>query len=266
MTGKINVAISGALGRMGREASKAVDNDPELELIGLIDIKANKEMKSDITGNNEKDFNVITDIKEFLENHKPDVVVDFTNPHAVFQNAKIMLDNRINCVIGTTGLENKELIELEDMATKNSVGLAVIPNFAIGAVLMMKMASEAAKYLPDAEIIELHHNQKIDAPSGTAIKTAEMIAKSRNISNIPQIKEIEKLAGARGAKTENIHIHSVRLPGLIAHQEVILGGIGQTLTIRHDSYDRNSFMPGVLLTIKKIKQFKGLVYGLEKFL
>lgn len=266
MTEAIKVIITGALGKMGRQASITVENDLDLNLVGLIDIKANQEMKSDITGNNNKNFKIFNQLEQVLDKH-PDVMVDFTNPHAVFQNAKLALENKIKCVIGTTGLTDYELKELETLAFKNNSAIAIIPNFAIGAVLMMKMASEAAKYLSDVEIIELHHNQKMDAPSGTAIKTAEMIAKSRKNPMITStVQEYEKISGARGACIDDIHIHSVRLPGLIAHQEVILGGAGQSLTIRHDSYDRSSFMPGVILAIKRIVNSRGLIYGLENFL
>jgi len=264
--GAIKVIITGALGKMGRQTAITVENDFDLNLVGLVDVKASQEMKSDITGNNDNNFRVCHQLEEVLDKH-PDVMVDFTNPHAVFQNARLALENKINCVIGTTGLTEYELKELEAIASKNDLAVAVIPNFAIGAVLMMKMASEAARYFSQVEIIELHHHQKMDAPSGTAIKTAEMIAKHRKnpILTCP-VQEYEKISGARGACLDDIHIHSVRLPGLVAHQEVILGDAGQTLTIRHDSYDRSSFMPGVLLVIKKIVNLRGLIYGLENFL
>ena len=176
------------------------------------------------------------------------------------------LANKITCVIGTSGLNEVELKQLERLAMEKNVGVAVIPNFAIGAVLMMKLSQEVAQYFPDVEIIELHHDQKMDAPSGTAIKTAEMIKSNRQQMPVRNTREFEKIAGARGGEVDQIHIHSVRLPGLVAHQEVIFGGVGQSLRIRHDSYDRVGFMPGVILTIKKISQMQGLVYGLEQLL
>ncbi|NLB17523.1 MAG: 4-hydroxy-tetrahydrodipicolinate reductase, partial [Syntrophomonadaceae bacterium] len=158
-----------------------------------------------------------------------------------------------------------ELRQLEKMALDNEVAVAIIPNFAIGAVLMMKMAQEAARYFPDVEIIETHHNQKIDAPSGTALKTAEMIMAANPRHPGPNW-DLVKLAGVRGGDVDGIRIHSVRLPGFVAHQEVIFGGVGQSLTIRHDSYDRVGFMPGVVMTVKKIMGLKGLIYGLEQIM
>nr|MBP8819936.1 4-hydroxy-tetrahydrodipicolinate reductase [Syntrophomonadaceae bacterium] len=184
----------------------------------------------------------------------------------VFNNTRTALKNKITCVVGTTGLNEVELRQLEKLAVDNKVGLAIIPNFAIGAVLMMKFAREAARYFPDVEIIELHHDQKMDAPSGTAIKTAELINESRT-SRVPRnIREFEKIAGCRGGNIEQVRIHSVRLPGLVAHQEVIFGGSGQTLKIRHDSIDRAGFMPGVIMVVKKMIDHQGLVYGMENLL
>ena len=223
-------------------------------------------MRSQITGVNEADFAVESDLESILQRTQADVMLDFTNPHSVLENAKLALRHKVSCVIGTTGLTETEMDELKSLMQENGVGLSIIPNFAVGAVLMMKMAAEASKYLPDVEIIELHHNQKMDAPSGTAIKTAEMISQQRGAITPKSAQEYEKLTGARGASLDSVHIHSVRLPGLIAHQEVILGGLGQTLTIRHDSYDRISFMPGVLLAIQKTYQNQEFVYGLEYML
>jgi 4-hydroxy-tetrahydrodipicolinate reductase len=264
---KIRVVIVGALGKMGRETARAVDQDEELELVGLVELRDETVMKSELTGNAAGDFRVESDLAAVLETAKPDIVVDFTNPHAVCQNARTALARKVGCVIGTTGLLELEMEELKRLAAENGVPLAIIPNFAVGAVLMMQMAAEAAKYLPDVEIIELHHNQKVDAPSGTAIKTAEMIlARQQGMPSPPQRQEYEKLSGARGGNLNGIRIHSVRLNGLVAHQEVILGGPGQTLTIRHDSYDRRSFMPGVLLAIKKLSGSRQFIYGLENLL
>ena len=266
MTTKIKVIVVGALGKMGREAAKAIERDTEMELVGLIDVKQDGIKKSAITGVYDDDFEVGNDLQAAITATKPDILVDFTNPHAVFQNAKLALQEKIGCVIGTTGLAEQEIYVLKLLAEEKGVGLSIIPNFAIGAVLMMKMAAQASKYLPDVEIIELHHNQKMDSPSGTAIKTAEMISEQRGAAQPQPAQAYEKLDGARGATLNDIHIHSVRLPGLIAHQEVILGGLGQSLTIRHDSYDRVSFMPGVLLTIKKTFNDMDYIYGLENLL
>jgi 4-hydroxy-tetrahydrodipicolinate reductase len=210
--------------------------------------------------------NVVDDLATLIQARRPDVIVDFTNAQAVFDNVRTTVGQGLTSVVGSSGLNQVEIRELSRLAEEKQTGVAVIPNFAIGAVLMMMFARQAARYLPQAEIIELHHDQKIDAPSGTAIKTAEMINDA--IEGLPPrgVQEIEKISGSRGGNLNHVRIHSVRLPGLVAHQEVIFGGAGQSLTIRHDSFNRESFMPGVLLVIKKMHGRKGLVYGLENFL
>jgi len=267
MTEKTRVVVNGALGKMGKETVKAVAGDPYLELIGMVDIKSRGETLKDISGFDfSADFRVETDLEQTLIRLKPDVVVDFTSPQAVFDNVRTVLRNGIGCVVGTTGLAEMELKQLEQLAIDKGTGLAVIPNFAIGAVLMMKFAREAARFLPDVEIIELHHDQKVDSPSGTAIKTAELINEARMPRAPRGFREVEKIPGCRGGDADQIRIHSVRLPGFVAHQEVIFGGIGQSLTIRHDSYDRVGFMPGVLMVIKKMSSVKGMVYGMENLL
>ena len=264
MAAEIKVIVSGALGKMGQQTAQAVHQDEELKLVGLIDVRAREGQTSGTAGH--LPLPVENDLEAWLERSPADVMIDFTNPQAVYNNAKLALQRKVNCVIGTTGLNEVELKQLERFALENEVGVAVIPNFAIGAVLMMKLAQEAARYFPDVEIIELHHDQKIDAPSGTALKTAEMISEQRQARPLRNSREFEKIAGARGGEMNGIRIHSVRLPGFVAHQEVIFGGVGQTLTIRHDSLDRVGFMPGVVMTAKKIIGIKGLVYGLENLL
>lgn len=264
MAAEIKVIVSGALGKMGQETAKAVHQDEELALVGLVDIRA--QIGAELGQIIQVPLTVDNDLDDWLEKNQADVMIDFTNPQAVYNNAKNALQHKVNCIIGTTGLNEVELKQLEKFARENGVGVAVIPNFAIGAVLMMKLAQEAARYLPDVEIIELHHDQKMDAPSGTAIKTAEMITQQRQHRTIRNSREFEKIAGARGGELNGIRIHSVRLPGFVAHQEVIFGGVGQSLRIRHDSYDRVGFMPGVVMTAKRIIGMQGLVYGLENFL
>ena len=264
MAAEIKVIVSGALGKMGRQTAQAVQQDQDLQLVGLIDVRAREGQPGGTADH--LPLPAENDLEAWLERSPADVMIDFTNPQAVYNNAKIALQHKVNCVIGTTGLNEVELKQLERFAVENEVGVAVIPNFAIGAVLMMKLAQEAARYFPDVEIIELHHDQKMDAPSGTAIKTAEMIAEQRQARPPRNSLEFEKIAGARGGEMNGIRIHSVRLPGFVAHQEIIFGGVGQTLTIRHDSLDRVGFMPGVVMTAKKIIGIKGLVYGLEKLL
>jgi 4-hydroxy-tetrahydrodipicolinate reductase len=266
MAEKIKVIVSGAFGKMGIETARAVQNDDELELVGLVDIRARGEFGGNMAGNQEFAVQVENDLDSLVKEAKPDVMIDFTNPQAVYNNVKTALKCGINCVVGTTGLNEVELKQLEKLALENGVGVAVIPNFAIGAVLMMKLAQEAAQYFPDVEIIEMHHDNKMDAPSGTAIKTAEMINCNRVRNPVGNCREYERLAGSRGGDINGIRIHSVRLPGFVAHQEVIFGGVGQSLRIRHDSIDRVGFMPGVVMTVKKMMGIKGLVYGLEKLL
>jgi len=263
---KIRVIVAGAFGKMGLETAKAVYQDPELELVGLMDVRAKGELFGDIAGIKESKLPVSNDLEQLIETVRPDVMVDFTNPQAVYNNSKTALQRKVVCIVGTTGLNEVELQQLEKIALEQNTGVAVIPNFALGAVLMMKLAQEAAQYFPDVEIIELHHDQKLDAPSGTAIKTAEMITANRKQAPAHNARAFEKLPGARGGEVNGIRIHSVRLPGFVAHQEVIFGGIGQSLSIRHDSYDRVGFMPGVVMSIKKMANTTGLIYGLEKLL
>ncbi|MGB9612743.1 MAG: 4-hydroxy-tetrahydrodipicolinate reductase [Candidatus Margulisiibacteriota bacterium] len=218
---KIRVIVNGAKGKMGQEVVRAVQKELDLELVGQTDLGDN--------------------LAEVIKSTQAEVVVDFTHPKSVMDNIRVILSNGAHGVIGTTGITKENIKEIEILCERNGVNCLVAPNFAIGAVLMIQFAKEAIKYFPHAEIIELHHETKLDAPSGTALKTAEAMGKE-------------------------VPIHSVRLPGLVAHQEVIFGGLGQTLTIRHDSISRESFMPGVILAIKKIKGLKGLTYGLEKIL
>lgn len=266
MNKKIKVIVSGALGKMGQAALKAVQDDSELLLVGAVDVKAGDESIPVAGGVLGPELQMKNDLETVIQAGSPDVMVDFTNPQAVFNNARSALQNGVAAVIGTTGLNEFELKQLDKLANDNGIGIAVIPNFAIGAVLMMKFAREAAFYFPDVEIIELHHDQKMDAPSGTAIKTAEMINENRASRPPRNIREFEKVPGSRGGDMEQVRIHSVRLPGFVAHQEVIFGGPGQSLTIRHDSIDRAGFMPGVVMVIKKMKEIKGLVYGMENFI
>ena len=195
-----------------------------------------------------------------------DVWVDFTIPDVAYDNTKFAIENKICPVVGTTGFTEAQITELIALSQTQKVGGLIAPNFAIGAVLMMVMCRQAAKYMPDVEIIELHHDNKLDAPSGTAVQTAAMMAEVRKAHHQGHPDEKEKLSGARGADYEGMHIHSVRLPGYVAHQEVIFGGLGQTLTIRHDSMNRESFMPGVVLAAQKVRGLTGLTIGLDKLL
>jgi 4-hydroxy-tetrahydrodipicolinate reductase len=240
---KIRVLVNGAKGKMGSETVKAVLNAADLELVGQTDMGDN--------------------LVKAIQSTKAEVVVDFTLPTSVLDNVKTILKSKAHAIVGTTGLSSENLAEIKKLCARYKANCLVAPNFAVGAVLMMKFAKEAAHYMPQVEIIELHHDQKVDAPSGTAIKTAQLILSDRRNVKRQKVKSVEKLKHVRGGEMGDIHIHSVRLQGLVAHQEIIFGGLGQTLKIRHDSISRESFMPGVIMAIRKIKKLKGLVYGLE---
>ena len=230
---------------MGKESVKAVSEDPDLDLVAQTDLGDN--------------------LPGEISQTKAQVVVDFTTAAAAMKNADCIIESGARPVIGTSGLLPEQVAELQKLCNKQNLGGIIVPNFAIGAVLMMKYSQDAVKYFPHVEVIELHHDLKADAPSGTAIKTANLLAESRGLA--PQtVDEKEIFSGARGANAEDIRIHSVRLPGLVAHQEVIFGGQSQTLTIRHDSIHRDSFMPGVCLACKKVMDLNELVYGLEHLL
>jgi 4-hydroxy-tetrahydrodipicolinate reductase len=205
----------------------------------------------------------ITDSKSAFKNNKADVLVDFTHANAVMENARNAVKHGVHLVIGTTGLSDDNKAEIKALCAENHVNAVIAPNFAIGAVLMMKFAEIAARYMNHAEIIELHHDQKLDAPSGTAMQTAKLIAPK---IKSPKVEPSELIEGSRGGKYENVSIHSVRLPGFVAHQEVIFGGVGQLLTIRHDSIDRTSFMPGVLMAVKAVREYPGVTIGLDKIM
>ncbi|MEN6521970.1 MAG: 4-hydroxy-tetrahydrodipicolinate reductase [Armatimonadota bacterium] len=262
MSGKIRVLISGACGRMGQETCRAVSGASDMVIAGASDVANVGRKLSDVAAGIESDVEVTGGLGSAIDAAKPDVMVDFTAPSAVMGNLRTVIARKIPVVVGTTGITQENLAELRELSAKNATPALVAPNFAIGAVLMMKFAAEAAKYMPSVEIIELHHDKKLDAPSGTSIKTAEMIAKAQGAGN----REQGTVPAARGEEHFGVQIHSVRLPGFVAHQEVIFGGQGQTLTIRHDSIDRTSFMPGVLLAIRRVRELNGVVYGLDNIL
>ena len=247
----IKVAVCGANGKMGQEVVKAVTSAEDMKLVAKIDI-VNGEYDS---------------IESAHNNVSIDVLVDFTQPKSISENAKYCLNNNINIVVGTTGLNDEQLKELENLSNKNKTACFVAPNFSTGAVLMMMFAKTAAKYFDNAEIIELHHNQKKDAPSGTAVKTAAMMAENNENFATNNCAETETIEGARGANSyKNIHIHSVRMPGYMASQEVLFGANGQILSIRHDSTNRECYMPGVLLSIRYVMDKGGFVYGLDNIM
>lgn len=263
---KLKIIIAGPRGRMGREAVKLVTYTEHFELIAVVDHKFDGMKLSDLEGFGQIDVPILTDYEKCLQTFPADVLIDLTTPKVGMFHAKTALQYNIRPVVGTTGFSKRDLEELEAICKEKELGCIIAPNFAIGAVLMMKFSQMAAKYFEDVEIIELHHDQKLDAPSGTAVKTAEMISSVRAEKKQGHPNEKETLSGARGAEYNGMHIHSVRLPGLIAHQQVLFGSDGQTLTIRHDSYHRGSFMSGVKVAVETVMKMNTFVYGLENIL
>ncbi len=273
----IPVLVSGALGRMGSEVVNSVLNSSDCELVAAIDInkKNNGENISKLLNLKSSEVFISNDLEGSLcsisqdyRNHniKP-VLVDFTHPDSVYDNTRSAIAYGISPIIGTTGLSTSQINDLSIFAQKAEVGCAIIPNFSVGMVLLQQAASVAAKFYDNIELIEMHHNQKADSPSGTCIKTAEMIEEYPKKYNEGLIKESESLKGVRGGvRDSGLNIHSIRLPGLLAHQVVIMGSPGETYTIRHDTIDRKAYMPGVLKAIRKIGNFKSLVYGLERLI
>ena len=243
----IKVGVLGARGRMGSEVVKAVDEASDLELVAALDLG---------------------DSLDALVSNGAQVVVDFTTPDSVMANLEFLISKNINAVIGTTGFDDARITKIKSLLASSKSGVLIAPNFAIGAVLMMEFATKAAKYFESAEIIELHHPNKVDAPSGTAARTADLMSKARKEAGLAPMPDAttSTLDGARGATVGDIPVHSVRVRGLVAHQEVLLGGIGETLSIRHDSIDRVGFMPGVLLGVRQVVTHPGLTFGLENFM
>lgn len=253
----IRVAVAGYAGRMGSAVVDAVAAADDMEVVCGIDPHAA-----------EAAFPVFETVDAALDAAEVDVLVDFTQPDVVAGNLAVALPRGVDCVVGTTGLSNETLQELAATAAAGTC-LFYAPNFTTGAVLMMEFAKAAAPYFPEAEVIELHHCNKKDAPSGTAVRTAEIIAEARapRVSEAPgRETEMPGAEGARGALVDGVPVHSVRSMGFVASQEVIFGSLGQTLTIRHDSWDRTSYMPGVLLGIRSVGERDGLVVGLETFM
>ncbi len=267
----IPVVVNGALGQMGREVIKAVSQAEDMMLVGAVDLNP-EYMGQDIgevIGIGALEVPVLNDLQSVLvlatQEKVQGVMVDFTHPNSVYENTRSAIAYGVRPVVGTTGLTDEQLRDLSEFAEKASTGTLIIPNFSIGMVLLQQAAIAAAKYFDHVEIIELHHNRKADAPSGTAIKTAQMLAELGKSFNPSQVESQETMAGVRGGMaSSNIPIHSIRLPGLIAHQEVLFGAPGQLYTLRHDTSDRSCYMPGVLLSIRQVTELTSLVYGLEK--
>ena len=244
----IKVGVLGARGRMGAEVVAAVEAAADCQLVAALDLG---------------------DSLDQLISSGAQVVVDFTTPDSVMANLEFLITHKIHSVVGTTGFDDTRIAKLKSLSSAHpEVGILIAPNFAIGAVLMMEFATKAAKYFESAEIIELHHPNKVDAPSGTAARTADLISKARKSAGLAAMPDATttSLDGARGAVVGDVPVHSVRLRGLIAHQEVLFGGLGETLSIRHDSLDRAGFMPGVLLGIRSVISRPGVTVGLENFM
>lgn len=254
---RIRVIVAGFRGKMGSTAVQMVLNTEDFELVALLGKDENKTEAFGVP---------VFSRKEDLSTVDADVWIDLTAPSAAYENTKFAISQGFRPVVGTTGFTDEELVELIEFSKVKKLGGLIAPNFALGAVLLMQFSKTAAQYFPDVEIIELHHDAKKDAPSGTAVKTAELISEVREAHHQGAFDEEESLVGARGADFEGMRIHSVRLPGLVAHQEVIFGSRGEGLTLRHDSYDRASFMTGIALGVRKVMDAEELKYGLEHFL
>jgi 4-hydroxy-tetrahydrodipicolinate reductase len=272
----IPVVVAGALGRMGAEVIKALDAARDCQLVAAIDTTSGKE-GADVgleLGLGELQVAITSDFEGALcqasqaaRSGGAAVLVDFTHPSVVYEHSRGAIAYGVHPVIGTTGLSSEQLADLAAFAEKAGVGGAVIPNFSVGMVLLQQAAAAAARFYDYAELTELHHNRKADAPSGTCIKTAELIEELGKAFNPQQVEEHETLAGCRGGLRESgLRLHSIRLPGLVAHQEVLFGAPGETYTLRHDTIERSAYMPGVLLTVRKVRQLGGLVYGLERLI
>lgn len=258
----IQVIVAGAAGKMGREVCRTILDDPETELHGAVDVAELGKDIGELLGRGAVGIPVST-LEDALASGEANVMVEFTHAGVAMNNIRAAASSGVHLVIGTTGLTEDDKAEIRKLCADNGVNAIIAPNFAIGAVLMMKFAEMAARYMNRAEIIELHHDQKRDAPSGTAMQTARLIAPK---IKGPKVESEEILEGALGGKYENVRVHSVRLPGFVAHQEVIFGGVGQSLTIRHDSIDRTSFMPGVLMAVKAVSEYPGVTVGLDKIM
>ncbi|HRF58334.1 MAG TPA: 4-hydroxy-tetrahydrodipicolinate reductase [Fimbriimonadaceae bacterium] len=259
----IRVVVAGVAGRMGREVARTLGATEDLLLVAAVDRREVGRSVADLVGAPAAPVPIAGELATAIHATQAEVLVDFTQPEAARPNAIAALEAGCAVVIGTSGLGASELDEIEAVAVRQRTPALVVPNFAIGAVLMMKFAAEAARWMPWAEVIELHHDGKLDAPSGTATRTAQLIAEARSVAPEMPAGTVVKFEGARGASVSGVPVHSVRLRGLVAHQEVLFGGDGETLSIRHDSLDRRSFMEGVKLCVRGVRQLTGLTVGMD---
>ncbi len=263
----IRVGVVGALGKMGREVVKAVINADDTELVMAVDIAGEGTDAGMAACNKSAGVSIETDIQKAIEAKKPDIIIDFTQPNGIFEHVSTYIKNKVKSVIGTTGLKEEQIEQLKKLSKEYNTGCLIAPNFSTGAVLLMMFSKQAAKYFKNAEIIELHHNQKKDAPSGTAVKTAQMMAEENPDFTYGNCPETELIQGSRGGvANSNIHIHSVRMPGYIASQEVIFGASGQIFKMAHHSMDRTCYMDGVLLAVRYTYDKNEFVYGLDNIM
>lgn len=260
---RIKTIVTGVAGRMGRQVASALTQESDIKLVGGVDLKSqNINIGSGATGTS---LEITTDLRALIEKTGPNVMVDFTHPACVMDNVRCALQSGVRCVVGTTGLSASDFDEIKGLCQVKKTGAVIAPNFAVGAVLLMRFAQIASKHFDTAEIIEMHHDKKVDAPSGTALKTAEFMRQSDPAAQ-EEIAASFESQPARGENAGGTRIHSVRLPGLVAHHEVIFGAPGQTLTIRHDSLSRESFIPGVVLAVREVMKLEEAVFGLDVLL
>ncbi len=273
------IVVAGALGRMGAEVIKAVRDSLDCELIAAIDTTPEGEgsdvgeligignLGVELSRDFEGSLCMASQLASKSSQYQSAVLVDFTHPSVVYEHTRAAIAYGIHPVIGTTGLTPDQINELSVFSEKAGIGGAVIPNFSVGMVLLQQAAAAAARFYKHAELTELHHNKKADAPSGTCIKTAELIEELGSLFNQTEVEEQESIQGCRGARRDSgLRMHSIRLPGLVAHQEVLFGAPGETYCLRHDTVDRTAYMPGVLLTVRKVSKLTKLIYGLERII
>lgn len=271
LSARIKVAVAGVNGKMGRASVQMILDDPELELVGAFGRAgagyAGKNMIAGFSGGGSTAVMVSNGIEDCFAANKPDVLLDFTIAEPAVEHAKYSIEREVHPILGVSGLDPADVEALSDLAKAKGVGAMVVPNFSIGAVLMMEFARQAGKHFNNVEVVEMHHTRKLDAPSGTAMYTTRKLAENGKSYNQKEVNDKELLHGARGAVTEQgVRVHSIRLPGLISHQDVIFGSDGELLSIRHDSFNTNCFIKGIILSIKSVTKMSSLVVGLEHLL
>ncbi|MCL1873952.1 MAG: 4-hydroxy-tetrahydrodipicolinate reductase [Clostridiales bacterium] len=266
MVRQIKILVNGAAGKMGRAMINGILPEADLQIVAAVDLKQTGADIGVLSCDYPWEIRIETDLLGALIRTQPDVMLDFTNAQAALRNVRTALEHKVATVVGTTGLESQDLEKLGALAKERQTPVFVAPNFSLGAVLMMSFAAQAALHFPHAEVIERHHDQKLDAPSGTAIATMEGIAKQRAAFAQGDLHEFEKIPGSRGGDYQGMRVHSIRLPGYVASQEVVFGGLGQIFTIKHEALSREAYLPGVLLALRKINCLQGLVCGLEALL